>query len=214
MTRFLFERRFGIRTSGNVDLESLGVAGDDRWHYEPAEWRVLSRVLKQRDVGPEDVFLDFGSGMGRVVLRAAQYGPKRVIGVELSDDLNAIARENVDRMRHRLKCQDIELVTADALEYEVPGDATIVFFNNPFTGPTFSEVMQRLVSSLDQSPRRMRIIYRNPIEHEAVIATNRFQLIDEWQRSGRRGRPASVRIHLYESIADGSKAADGTPASA
>jgi SAM-dependent methyltransferase len=201
LASLVFERRLDVRTSGRIELDELGVAGEDRWRYEPAEWRVLPRIVRRREIGPEDVFLDFGSGMGRVVLQAAQYGPRRVIGVELAPDLAAIARDNVERNRPRLKCQDIELHTSDALDYRMPDDVTVVFFNNPFTGEVFSRVMEKLVASVKNNPRPLKIIYRNPREHEAVLATGIFQLTRKWQRGAWRGSPRGVAIHLYETAA-------------
>lgn len=198
-SRAWFEGRLDVRTSGRIELEELGVAGDNRWRYEPAEWRVLRRILRRRELGPDDVFLDMGSGMGRVVLQATAYRPKRVIGVELSEELSDIARANLDRNRHRLKTQDVELVTSDALEYEIPDDVTVTFFNNPFTGSVFAAVMEKLVASLDRNPRRLRIVYRNPLEHEAVLATGSFELIRTWQRGSWRRRPRGVAINLYDS---------------
>lgn len=189
-----------MRTAGRVELDELGVAGRDRWRYEPAEWRALPRILHRGEIGPEDVFLDFGSGMGRVVLQAARYGPRRVIGVELAPELDEIARDNVERNRERLKCNDIELHTADAIEFELPDDVTIFFFNNPFTGEIFARVMEKIVASIEANPRHVRIVYRNPLEHEAVIATERFRLARTWQRGSWRGRPRGVAIHLYESV--------------
>lgn len=41
------------------------------------------------------MFLDLGSGKGRMVLSAARFPFRRIIGVELSNDLTAIARRNV-----------------------------------------------------------------------------------------------------------------------
>jgi hypothetical protein len=57
---WLAERHHGIRTGGLVPLEELGLAAPDRVHYKPAPWRALPR----RQVGPDDVFVDLGSGMG------------------------------------------------------------------------------------------------------------------------------------------------------
>lgn len=193
----LYERRLDVRTSGKVGLEELGLADDDRLYYEPAEWRVLARIFKRREIGTDDVFIDYGAGMGRVLLLAARYGPRRVIGVELAPELTEIARENVERNKARLRCKDIEVLTADALKYNMPEDVTIVFFNNPFTGSIFAGVMDKVVESLDASPRRLRIAYRNPLEHEAVIATGRFQLVRSWEGQAWRG-PRGVKINLYE----------------
>lgn len=50
---------------------------------------------------------------------------------------------------------------------------TIAYFYNPFKVETFASVMDRLVTSVDRNPRRLRILYGNPVEHDAVIATAR-----------------------------------------
>ena len=78
----LYEWRLGVKTTGVVQLEELGVAGRDRTEYQPLEWRALERVLKGFDIGSEDVFIDFGAGMGRVVLQAAERPFGRVLGVD------------------------------------------------------------------------------------------------------------------------------------
>lgn len=196
-----FERRLSVETSDVVSLEDLGVAGRDRVGYEPAEWSLLRRVLRKREMSSSDVFVDFGSGMGRVVLRAAEYGPGRVVGVELSDELNRIARRNVERNRGRLKCDDIELITADVLDYDIPDDLTIAFFNNPFTGEVFAEVVRRLVASHDRNPRRMRVIYRNPREEGTLLASGRFRLVREGTPGFRWGPRRGVTVRMYEAQA-------------
>jgi hypothetical protein len=187
------ERRHGIQTLGIIELEELGLAGPDRERYKPTEWSTLPRVLPRHRVGPEDVFIDFGSGLGRVVYQAAlRYPFKRVIGVELSEQLNEVAQRNLERNRARLRCRSFELVAADVLEYEIPDDVTVAFFANPFRGATFATVIERLLESLDSHPRRLRLIYRNPVEHEHLMATGRFRPIKrlrgmrptaEWSRS-------------------------------
>ena len=50
-----------------------------------------------------DVFLDLGAGKGRMLLAASRYPFRRVIGVELSDRLAAIARSNVAAFRLRAR---------------------------------------------------------------------------------------------------------------
>lgn len=124
----------------------------------------LRRILPPREVTDHDVFVDFGSGMGRVVLQAARYPFRKVIGVEVSETLHSIARENIDRNRQRLRCPDTELVHADALDYELPDDVTVAFLYNPFRGEIFATVIERLLQSVERNPRPLRIIYVNPIE--------------------------------------------------
>lgn len=188
----VLDRRWGIRTLGEVELAALGLHEDQGNRYKPSEWRTLSRILPRAEVGPDDVFIDIGSGLGRVVFQAARYPFRRVVGVELSDRLNEVARDNIERNRHRLRCNDVQLVTADARVYEIPDDVTVVFMANPFTGELFRAVVDAVLASVERSPRRLRLIYRNPIEHELLTATGRFQVVrqlrgwrpgKEWSRS-------------------------------
>lgn len=172
----LFERRYGVRTSEVVGLEEFGLAGDERVYYVAATWNSLRRTLPRREVGGDDVFIDLGSGMGRMVLEAAwRYPFRKVIGVELSGELNDIARRNVTGTRLRLRCPDVELVHSDVLDYEIPQDVSVVFLNNPFRGETFATVIGRLLATVDRNPRRVTVIYYNPAEEEFLLNTGRFR---------------------------------------
>jgi len=137
-----------------------------------------ARILPRREVSAHDVFVDFGSGMGRVVLQAARYPFKRVIGVELSGELHRIAQENIRRTRRRLRCRNVELVRADVLEYEVPDDVTVAYFYNPFTGDIFAEIIRRLAVSVERNPREVRIIYAYPTEVGTLVRAG-AQLVKE-----------------------------------
>ncbi|MEX1140860.1 MAG: methyltransferase domain-containing protein [Thermoleophilaceae bacterium] len=200
-SRLLYERRYKAETTEAVDLDELGLAADGRGRYEPSDWRVLARVLPRRAVSSDDVFVDIGSGMGRVVLQAAmRYRFRRVIGVELAEGLTETARRNVERNRTRLRCKDVELIAADATAYELPDDVTVVFLYNPFGGELFERVIANVVASLDRRPRRLRVIYKNPIEHERILGTGRFRVTSEWKRPSARflGRPDPGVTRTYE----------------
>src|SRR5262245_37566835 len=84
-----FERAFGIETNEQVALQELGLAASDRVDYDPSPWLALRRILPKRAVTSNDVFIDFGSGKGRVVIQAAMYPFRKVIGIELASDLHA-----------------------------------------------------------------------------------------------------------------------------
>jgi SAM-dependent methyltransferase len=139
------------------------------------------------------VFLDVGCGMGRAVLMAAAGYPfRRVIGVELSTQLVEIAQDNLDRCRARLRCKDVVVVNADAVNYEIPDDVTVVFLYNTVRGATFAAVIQNVLDSYDRSPRMLRILYANPTEEAILLSTGRIRTIRrlrgfrpgrEWSRS-------------------------------
>jgi SAM-dependent methyltransferase len=176
----LYERRLGVDTGQRIELEELGVYAPGRNYYAPARWRDLPSILGRRDVGPDDVFLDVGSGMGRVVLQAARYPMKRVIGLELSEELNRLARQAV-AASSKLRCP-VELVTGDAIEYQLPPDVTIVYFYNSFGGELFSRFLAGLIEAVDRDPRPLRFVYANPVERERLEATGRFRLIKTTRR--------------------------------
>ncbi|MCE7005450.1 methyltransferase domain-containing protein [Kibdelosporangium philippinense] len=189
-----YEKRYGVRTAELIELDQLGIAGEQRGYYVAASWRTLRRTLSRKEVTARDVFIDFGSGMGRMVLEAARFPFGKVIGVELSDELHEIAKDNVQRTRQRLHCRDIELVQTDVLEYEIPDDVSVVFFNNPFQGPVFTTVIERLVATLDRNPRELKIIYYNPVEEQTIMATGRATIARRLVHARRRtaGSPFGV----------------------
>jgi hypothetical protein len=201
-TDLLFERRYGVRTADVISLEELGLADSERTRYQPAGWLTLRRILPAAEVSEDDVFIDFGSGQGRIVLQAAlRYPFRKVVGVEISEQLTQIARENLARTAHRLRCADVSLVCADALDYRIPDDVTVAYFYNPFTGSIFSRVMEALIDSVDRVPRTVRVIYANPVEERLLLGTGRARRVRtvrglrptaEWSRSN------SVRMYLIE----------------
>ncbi|MEK6252814.1 MAG: class I SAM-dependent methyltransferase [Actinomycetota bacterium] len=112
----------------------------------------MRRALRRCEVRPTDVFVDFGSGKGRVVWQAAQYPFARVVGVEISPQLNAVARRNIEVNLDRLICHNVELITADAADFEVPDDMTFAYFYSPFEGKVFQGVIRRIIESVDSQP--------------------------------------------------------------
>ena len=119
------------------------------------------------------------------------------MGVELSPELTAIAQRNLATMSDR-RCREVELVTADVLEFEIPDDLTVVYLYNPFRGEIFGRVLEKLIESVDRAPRTLRMIYRTPVEHEQIEATGRFRAV----RSAAGIRPTrawsqKLAIRLY-----------------
>lgn len=190
------ERRHGVDTFGKVVMEEHDA---ERGFYRPLPWRALSRILSENDVRPDDVFIDLGAGKGRAVFLAARYPFKRVIGVEMSAELSAVARANIEKVRDQLQCQDVEIVTSDVLLYKIPDDATVIFLYNPFQGDIFASTIRKLLESVDRRPRQVRVIYVFPTELEFLRSTGRFRVL----RHVRGWRPTrewarSYEIYLFE----------------
>ena len=190
------DRRLGIDTAGAIEDTELGLDPVKSAGYDASRWLALPALLPRVAVSERDVFADLGSGKGRVVLQAAQYYPfKRVIGVEISAELNRSARVNLDARRNRLRCPQVELVTADVLDWIPPDDLTIMWMFNPFRGEVFSSVITRLIELVERSGECVRIIYLNPTEDERLMQTGRVR---------RMHPPSTIRLKLAGLLRAGS----------
>src|SRR5690349_15293090 len=84
----LFERSLGIRSGDVISLRELGLEHQDRREYSPTSLHDFRRMEKfLRPQAQDEVFLDYGAGLGRMLILAATLPYKRVIGVELSSVL-------------------------------------------------------------------------------------------------------------------------------
>jgi SAM-dependent methyltransferase len=211
IARALFDRG-GTDTIEPVSSDELG-HDENMVLYKASGRFYLRRAIRARDVGPEDVFIDLGSGKGRVVLLAARYPFGRVIGVEISEELNDIARENVERVRDKLRCPRVEIVTADLTQYKLPDEVTHAYMYNPVTGPLFEAVLSNVLASLDRRPRPLRLIYACPDAplRAALEKTGRFRLVKQ-SRGMRLDLPPYVFV--YEALtglpADRASSSTGT----
>jgi SAM-dependent methyltransferase len=156
------ERRLGIHTTGRIGRAELGVR-DERCHdYSPTDYRSFARMMKHTTIrAGEDCFLDYGSGLGRVVIMAAQYPFRRVIGVELAPSLTAAAQDNLRKAQGKLKCRDVQLVTCDATAYVLPPEVTHIHLYSPFSGEILQAVMGNIRRSLEEHPRSLTILFKN-----------------------------------------------------
>jgi precorrin-6B methylase 2 len=129
----------------------------------------LRDLFNRITVRPDDVFVDYGSGMGRVICVAATYPFRAVWGVEISRDLCQIAERNIQLAQSKFRCGRVEIVHADALEFPVPREASMIFFFNPFGGSVLSGVMERIGESFNRLRREIRIIFCG------TVSTGRFR---------------------------------------
>jgi SAM-dependent methyltransferase len=195
-----YEWRFNIRSSGYIAPTDLGILDDQYIGYEGTDYRSLAEIMKKLRVREgKDVFLDLGAGKGRALIMAATRPFKRVIGLEISPDLAAIARENLERARKRLRCSDTSVVVGDATKFVVPDDVTIVFMFNPFRGEVLASALRNVRDSLTRAPRALRVAFVNPRHVDAEIAS----VMSGWLRESEvfMPRASEFRTVIYETSA-------------
>ena len=168
------ERRLGIDTAGiDHNLAGLGVPVAGLAHayaYQPIQLRVFARIIRAAAIDPANyVMVDFGSGKARALILGAEYGFKRLIGIELASALHAAAVRNVHAYRQRRPhAPPIELHCGDAAVWPIPEQHLFVFLYNPFAEPVVARIARRLEISLRRQPRDAVVAYRNPV-HASVF---------------------------------------------
>jgi len=164
-----FERFYGIHTTGHLSSNALGYASKYAHEYIATDVYSFRKIMKSINIGENDVFLDYGSGMGRVLIMAALFPFRRVVGIDLSPDLNAIAIKNIETVRKRLRCKSIEVIGADAATYRVTPDITVIYCYNSFSGEILARVLSNIHESVSSVPRNLTIIYKNPPYFEEQV---------------------------------------------
>ena len=163
--------RLGIRTIGKVVPVVSARRPDLYKPYAPTAYRSFRAAMSEITVrAGADVFVDYGAGKGRVVVLAAMYPFRRVVGVEICPELSGIARANVRRAARHLRCQDVEIITGDAAEFGCPQEATVLHFFDPFAGSVLERVIDHVRASLDVLPRPLTILYADPNEFAPLAA--------------------------------------------
>lgn len=128
----------------------------DNVYYEPMNYLYIRRCLRRLELREEDVLFDIGCGKGRIVCVAARRRLKRVVGVELFEELCEAARANAARLRGRKAPVEIRCGDAATLDY---ADGTVFVFYNPFGPDTMSAVLTRIRESFHRNPRNIRVGY-------------------------------------------------------
>ncbi len=145
--------------------------------YQPSEPGLFREMLAALPVGVDGfTFIDLGSGKGRTLLMASDYPFHRIIGMELLEELNAIAQQNIAGYRSsQQKCFNVQSYSGDARRFEFPSDPTVFYLFNPFPRHVWREVLANLQRSLRAEPREVYLIYHNPVHEDILAAQNWLQ---------------------------------------
>jgi SAM-dependent methyltransferase len=196
--RRTFDRRCGVDTGGVVRKDRLDIEGANKSsgnHCMPTPVRTMRSILKGLSPDLADfTFVDFGSGMARAILVAAEFQFRRVIGVELSPELTRIAKENINSYKNqKQQCFDLSALCADATEFEIPDDQCIFYFFNPFGPRVLKQVAENIKRSHAARPRKMYVILYHPRNTEII------QDLGIFKRICPKGANTDI-FEIYESV--------------
>ncbi len=166
------EKKYGINTTGADELHNLEKQGIDISHatiYMPVSYTLLEEIFEQLPESIHQHFLDMGSGKGRALCMAAHHGFKQVTGLDFSKALCNAATENLIKTKQQVSTFNFKVINNDAFYFEIPDDVDCIFFFNPFDEIIMSAVVYNIFSSLQNNPRKISIIYVNPLHKELFL---------------------------------------------
>jgi SAM-dependent methyltransferase len=156
----------------DLDFQSKNkLAGVEYQSHHPAVTRFSLTALAIRH---EDyTFIDVGCGKGRVLLLASEFPFRKIVGLELAPSLAQIAKQNLQTYRRaRRGCSRIEVITGDALEYELEPEPQVLYFYSPFLAATLDQFAERIEYSLQRSPRDLLVMFTGaPLMRERAFGS-------------------------------------------
>lgn len=162
-----FDRRYGVDTGGVIAQADLDVSAPTWVHgsaYVATSPIDFGEVLAPYGLDlSKTSFVDLGCGKGRVLLMASALPFARVVGVEYSESLAAIARDNLVRYRGPRAAAGAEVVIGDASAYAYPDGDLVVFMYHPFDEVVMQRVIDALARTVSDSPRRLLVLYFKPV---------------------------------------------------
>lgn len=153
-----------------VSLEDLGFNRGEAEHHTASGGVFLADVLNKLEIRVGSRVLDLGCGKGSALCTLANFPFAEVSGVELSPDLAATARRNVQR----LSLDQVNVTVADAAEFTDLDRYTHLYMFNPFPAEVMVSVMNNLAESLRRAPRTLTVIYFFPVCDQVLIDSGLF----------------------------------------
>lgn len=185
------ERLFGLVTPRQFEAPPA----DEMVGLRASHLAFVARALLAADVGPDDVFIDLGSGTGKVTSLARVLTGARVRGVEYVKELIELCP----------KLDGVEYFHGDARVAPLD-DGTVFFLYAPFTGDLRREVFARLhdvakrrgiaVCALAFDAERDWLYLRDPEQIWLQVFHSRVEGVPE--RRARRGEADPRLVQLSE----------------
>jgi len=197
-----WDRQYGVDTAGTVEVADFTAPEQEKAgavRYEPTPPDCFAYLVGAANLrgGVDYIFMDVGSGKGRVLLMAALHGFRRVIGIELGEELHQTACRNINAMKPLLGDARVESLQTDATRYGFPLEPTVCFLNNPFDAQVLDRLLDNIEASLAAAPRPFTIIYYHSNHADRIDVREQWQVVATgfW-------RDESHHFSIYRALAE------------
>lgn len=123
----------------NLDNIRLPKRSMEYHHLEVTPAKVILDLIDQLEITKDDVFYDFGSGLGHVVILVHILAGAKCVGIEIESTYCELANKSISS----LNLSDVTIQNADVLEVDYES-GNIFFFYSPFSGKLLDDVLSKL----------------------------------------------------------------------
>ena len=181
-----FDQKYGTDTGGYLGPEEL-VKGRENdalnygysaiapsvFHEACRRWRETLPAVSGRIEAYS--FVDVGAGKGRALLLAAEMPFRKVIGVELSEELARIGQKNVARWNRVVRPKTkIRVVHGDAAKFRWPRTPLLVYLYNPFACSLIAQMAENLAAAASSGSGLVDLLYVNPTCTDTLTSQGLF----------------------------------------
>jgi len=174
------DARFKLRMKfRGVDLsfetvEELGLNPLTASPYGNSGGPALELVLGSLSVDPSDCILDLGCGKGGAAITLSGFPFARIDGIEISPRLAEICRRNLQRTG----CVRGQIHLCDAGDFIDYDRYTFLYTFHSFNASVMTRVLENVRASLAKTPRKLTLIYKNPMNHDLVVQSGFRQTLE------------------------------------
>lgn len=116
--------------------------------------KCIDDMINHLSIGPDDIFYDFGSGIGNVCFKMAMTaGVKKSMGIEISGSRVTIANAILERLRKEredIQNKEIGFIEGNFVDYESLGmlnDATVIFTDSIMYSQETLEILESIAAN-------------------------------------------------------------------
>ncbi len=177
----LEKEKWGVYEKEGIDFvskQSSDSDGHNRYQVtRPQHLEYLNSFFEKQSITESDSILDVGCGKGGMLAFFSNYDFGAVDGLEYSEQLCEICRNNMDKLN--LKAS---VINSDATAYEGLSNYNYFYLYNPFNEDLTRKFANQLLKSFNETSKysRFYIIYTNPV-NKHVFTDLGFIIVDEFQ---------------------------------
>lgn len=166
-------RKYGIHTFFPLSLKRLSIANADiskSSPYEACNYLLLEKLFRAfREHSNSVSLVDLGCGKGRAMVVAAHFGFRKITGIDFAAELCKEATANMLKTNIQFPGLEWRVIEGNVLDYAISEDDSVFFLFNPFNEETLVSFLDKLDSSLMQSPRTTWFLYVSPLHAQAML---------------------------------------------